>query len=102
MPGGVESHTLHNPVLVSCILPPISTITQVLLHSSFREFSVVTTYLQTHHIHPAALPSSESWFHQVLGYIFNQHKADKTAQQSAMILWHVMPLAYRQVVFRAM
>ena len=93
-PGHGEATTNLQLVLLSFILSYVRRNTHVLLLSSRSRFLVGITYSQSHckHLLLCSVLNLGSTGYYV--YIYQHNPGTKLAQQSAMVLWWVMPLVY--------
>ena len=93
-PGHGEATTSLQLVLLSFILSYVRRNTHVLLLSSCSRFLVGITYSQIHCKHPLLCSVLNLGSTGYYVYIYQHNPGTKLAQQSAMVLWWVMPLVY--------
>ena len=93
-PGRGEATATLQLVLPFSMLPYIRRNTQVLLQSSLSRFLVGITYSQIHCKHPLLCSVLNLGSTGYYVYIYQHNPGTKLAQQSAMVLWWVMPLVY--------
>ena len=93
-PGHGEATTSLQLVLLSFILSYVRRNTHILLLSSRSRFLVGITYSQSHCKHPLLCSVLNLGSTGYYVYIYQHNPGTKLAQQSAMVLWWVMPLVY--------